>query len=282
MSRLGWKRWILTATVIGAAVGLIAAARTPNRYRSEALIRVRVESVPETSARSSDAPPLSVVLQLSVGQDILSRTRLERLIGQFDLYPDERRHWPMETVVEQMRKDVVISPQGDDSLRVGFVGTEPRTVMRVAERLTALFIQEAQQDREVLVKQTHEFIWSQELDVRRRLITQKQQLGAARKAGSAEAETLAIESEALEATFKDLLSKLEDSQRARDLDRRQKGQWLSVIEVARLPEPLSPDRRLYAGGGAALGLVIGCLLWTVVMRTRSKRPTARQSGLAEA
>ena len=262
MSRLGWKRWILTATVIGAATGLIAAARTPNRYRSEALIRVSVESVPGTSVRPSETPPISVVLQQSVGQNILSRTRLERLIEEFNLYADERRYSVVETVVEQMRKDVVISPQGDDSLRVGFVGTEPRTVMRVAERLTALFIQEAQQDRQVLAEQTHEFIWSQELDVRRRLITQKQQLSAARKAGRVEAETLAIESEALEATFKDLLSKLEDSQRARDLDRRQKGQWLSVIEAARLPEPLSPDRRLYAGGGAAVGLAIGCLLWS--------------------
>ena len=139
MIRFGWTSWMLTATVVGAGAGLVTAAGTPHRYRSEALILVVPQRVPDTYVRSSVTTPMSARLQ-SIGQMILSRTRLERMIQEFNLYAEERRHALMEDVIEIMRKNVDFTPQSDDSFRVGFVGTEPRTVMKVAERLAALFI----------------------------------------------------------------------------------------------------------------------------------------------
>ena len=101
MIRFGWTSWMLTATVVGAAAGLVTAARTPHRYRSEALILV----VPPACAgdlrpierdHAAERPSSDPSARL-----ILSRTRLERMIQEFDLYAEERRHALMEVVVEQ-------------------------------------------------------------------------------------------------------------------------------------------------------------------------------------
>jgi len=278
MIRFGWTSWMLMATGVGAAPGLFTAARIPARYRSEALILVVPQRVPETYVRSTVTTATSDRVQ-SLDQMILSRARLEPLIEEFNLYPEERQRAVMEDVIENMRKNVDIKPQSDDSFRIGFVGTEPRTVMKVAERLAALFIQENRQHREQLAEGTNEFIQAQLENLRTRLVQHKQQLNAARHAGRPEAETMAIEAEVLEARFKDLLTKLEDSRMASNLEHRQVGEQFTLLDPPRVAEgPFSPDRRLYAGIGAVAGLAAGLLLSFVIRWTRS-RGNARQQAL---
>ena len=110
-------------------------------------------------------------------------------------------------------------------------------------------------------KAPNQFLEAQLEGLRTRLIRQKQQLNAARHAGSPQAETMAIESEVLEATFRDLLTKLEDSQLASNLEHRQIGEQFKLLDPARVAEgPFSPDRRIYAGVGAVAGLAAGLRL----------------------
>ena len=84
----------------------------------------------------------------------MSRTRLERIITDLNLYVDERRLGIMEDVVERMRRAITVTIVKGDAFQVGFVGQDPRTVMKVAERLSSLFIEESIRDREVLVEGT--------------------------------------------------------------------------------------------------------------------------------
>ena len=88
----------------------------------------------------------------------------------------------------------------------------------------------------MLAEQTNEFIQGQLEDLRTRLIRQKQQLNAARHAGSPQAETLAIEYEVLEATFKDLLTKLEESRMSVNLDRHQIGEQFTLLDPPGWPK----------------------------------------------
>ena len=126
----------------------------------------------------------------------------------------------------------------------------------------------------MLAESTNEFLQAQLEELRTRLIRQKQQLNAARHAGSPEAETMAIESEVLEATLKDVLTKLEDSQLATSLERRQIGEQFTLLDTARVAErPFSPDRRIYAGIGAVAGLAVGLLLSFVIRWTRLRGKT---------
>ena len=270
MTGVGWKSWIVTAATVGAGVGLVIAARKPHIYRSEALVSVVRPRVPDTLGRPAVTPPMSTGVE-SIRQLILTRPSLERLSREFNLYPEERRQARMEEVFARMRSSVDITGLSDDVLRVSFVGDDSRTVMEVAQRLASLIIQANQFDRERLAQSQGEIRQAQLDQLDNRLSWRAQELNAARHSGSPEAETLAIEHEVIEATFKDLLTKGEDSAFAAKLDRPMVEQF-TLLEPAREAErPFSPDRRIYAGTGAVAGLAAGLLLSFVIRWTRSTR-----------
>jgi uncharacterized protein involved in exopolysaccharide biosynthesis len=97
------RKWaiILPFLVIGLGA-VIISHYLPNKYRSETLILVVPQQVPETYVRSTVTSRIEDRLQ-SISQQILSRTRLEKIIQDFNLYASERRTQIMEDIVERMR-----------------------------------------------------------------------------------------------------------------------------------------------------------------------------------
>ncbi len=183
LRRRAWL--ILVPLAVLSAVATIYAIRLPNQYRSETLILVVPQRVPESYVRSTVTTKIEDRLG-SIQQQILSRTRLERIIQDFDLYKNQRTTGLMEDVVEAMRRDITTQVVKGDAFRVTYVGEDARTVMRVTERLASLFIEENLRDREVLAEGTNEFIESQLLDARRRLLEQEQKVEEYRRRYSGE------------------------------------------------------------------------------------------------
>jgi polysaccharide chain length determinant protein (PEP-CTERM system associated) len=170
------RRWYILAPFVAVSLGTaIVASYLPNRYRSETLILVVPQRVPETYVRSTVTARIEDRLQ-SISQQILSRSRLERIINDLGLYAEERKLMTMEDVVGRMRGDIQPIEVRGDSFRIAFVGDEPRTVTEVTQRLASLFIEENLRDREVLAEGSYEFLDSQLEDARRRLKEQEQQL----------------------------------------------------------------------------------------------------------
>ncbi len=61
--------------------------------------------------------------------------------------------------------------------------------------------------------------------------------------------------------YDDLLSKMNQSKMATDLEKRQEGEQFSVMDQANLPDaPFSPKRSLFLGSGAAFGLALGLIV----------------------
>lgn len=175
---MAWKRrwFIVVPALIIAAATFTWSYFLPNRYRAQATILVVPQRVPESYVRSTVTADLSERLT-TIKEQILSRTRLERIIEEFNLYQEERRTLIMEDIVEQMRlRDVRVGlaprRRGEDatSFTVGFESSNPRTAMQVAERLASMFVQENLQDREVLADSTTQFLQALLDDARRRLI----------------------------------------------------------------------------------------------------------------
>ena len=109
-----WRRkWLVLVPFVLIAVTTVAVTRRlPNRFRSEALVLVVPQQIPESYVQ----PTVRVRLEdrlASFNQQILSRTRLEQIVREFDLYPSERKTHLMEDVIERMRtQDIDVQTAG--------------------------------------------------------------------------------------------------------------------------------------------------------------------------
>ena len=178
-----WRRkWIGIVPFVLIAIGtMIGTQFIPNRYRSSTQVLVVPQQVPKDYVEPTVTSALAQRLQ-AITQQILSRTRLERVIQDFNLYPEQRKTELMEDVVALMRRDidVTIGRAGRRSepsyFTVSFEYGEPRTAMQVTDRLASLFISENLQDRTVQADQTSQFLQTQLDDARRRLTDHEQKL----------------------------------------------------------------------------------------------------------
>ena len=173
--------WLLVVPfAVVAATTAVVSRELPDMYRSDTLILVVPQRVPENFVKATVTTRIEDRLQ-SISQQILSRTRLERIIQDFNLYAAERKNGIMEDIVDKMRKDILVDVVKGDAFRVSYVGRDPRTVMKVTDRLSSLFIEENLRDREVLAEGTDQFLEAQLEDARRRLAEQEKKLEEYRK-----------------------------------------------------------------------------------------------------
>jgi polysaccharide chain length determinant protein (PEP-CTERM system associated) len=171
------RLWILLVPVAVIGAGTAVWSRyLPDRFRAETVILVVPQKVPESYVRSTVTTRIEDRLQ-SLQQQIMSRTRLERVIQDFNLYPEARKSGIMEDIVQRMRlNDIGIQVVRGDAFRISYMGDNPRTVQRVAERLAAMFIEENLREREQQAEGTNQFLEAQLEEARRRLIEQEKKL----------------------------------------------------------------------------------------------------------
>src|SRR5262245_28459109 len=123
------RRWaILVPFAIGVAVAPLLSRLEAERYRSETLIMVVPQRVPDSYVKPTVTESVEERLP-AITDQILSRSRLERIIQEMDLYKEERQRNVMEDVVAQMRRDVNTGVIGKDadSFRVSYVSHDPET-----------------------------------------------------------------------------------------------------------------------------------------------------------
>lgn len=162
------RRWLmLIAFLLGWGVIAGAAWLLPSKYRSETLIMVEQQKVPEHYVVSNVASDLQNRLQ-SMSEQILSRTRLETIINNSNLYPKERAHTDLDSLIERMRNDISIdlvrTPGNNQQLtafKVSFSAPSPRVAQQVTSALTSLFIEENLRTREQQSEQTTAFLEDQ-------------------------------------------------------------------------------------------------------------------------
>ena len=106
------RAWLIIIPIaIGTAAAVTVGERLPRKYRSETLIMVVPQRIPEAYVKA--AATMSIEDRLATLQDqLLSRSRLEQIILDLDLYPSLRRKVPMEEVVLQMRTDITLRFEG--------------------------------------------------------------------------------------------------------------------------------------------------------------------------
>ena len=158
------KWYIIVPLVICVLVSFGVYKYLPKVYKATTLILVQPQRVPESYVRSTITDSVASRLN-TIGQEILSRTRLEKVIHEFNLYSEIRNNVPMEGIVEMMRKAVEVkvqtNPQNErtqNSFSISFEDRDPKTVMMVTNKLASLFIEENLKVRESQAEGTSEFL----------------------------------------------------------------------------------------------------------------------------
>lgn len=176
------KWWVITVFLVVSAATAIVAYRMPDTYTSDTLILVDPQKVPESYVKSTVSGDVRNRLG-TLSQQILSATRLQKIIDTLNLYPEERKRLAREDVITYMRHDISVSLVSDfggsqdlQAFRITYSGREARLVAQVANELASLFIDENLKAREQQATGTTEFLQNQLQETRKALEEQEAKL----------------------------------------------------------------------------------------------------------
>lgn len=135
------KWFVLAPALVGVVVMGVLSLFMQDLYSAKATILVEQTSLP-TEFMKSTLPYGPETYVRSLVEQIKSTSRLEKVIMDFNLYPEMRRKRAIEEVVAFMRERVSIESRANDTFSVSFSGEDPETVQKVTNRLTDMFIEE--------------------------------------------------------------------------------------------------------------------------------------------
>jgi succinoglycan biosynthesis transport protein ExoP len=174
------KWWIVfTALAVSITVGVVAL-RLPNMYRSQTIIMVDAQKVPESYVSSTVSSSIADRLA-TIQQQVTSETRVRKLIEGMNLYPELRGYMSDQDIVKKMRKEIVVeavTPPGAQlsAFRIAFSSRQPVVAAQVTNQLTSMFIEENLKAREQQSYGTAEFLESELQKTKKDLDAKEQQL----------------------------------------------------------------------------------------------------------
>jgi polysaccharide chain length determinant protein (PEP-CTERM system associated) len=157
--KIGLRRkwYIIIPFALSVIISFGIYKNMPKEYKASTVILVRAQKVPESYVRATLTEPVTDRLA-TISQEILSRTRLEMIIQEFNLYPAMVNKLHMEEIVDMMKTKIEVKVQRQNAFSISFEGKEPKTVMQVTNKLASMFIEENLKFRESRVEGTSQFI----------------------------------------------------------------------------------------------------------------------------
>ncbi|MDO8834242.1 MAG: hypothetical protein Q7V01_01545 [Vicinamibacterales bacterium] len=173
------RLWIAIPFAVLALANLAFVMSLTHNFRSVATVQVLPEPSANDLVRAAVQPTVGDRLS-SIGQETLTRTRLESIIQELDLYPTMRQSTVMENVINRMRSDIAFQMTDRDVFIVGYTAKDPEVALTVTERLTALFLQENARNRGQRAEAAMDFLATQLEDARKKLEEQEKRVEAFR------------------------------------------------------------------------------------------------------
>jgi len=161
---------VLLPFILTVAAAVTATFVLPKRYTSNTLILIESNKVPERIAPNLTGESANRRLQ-AIRQEILSRTRLERVNSELSPYPKlESRN----DAVERLRAAIDVNFKGDDAFSIDYTHHDPHVAQQVTARLATLFTEESQKSRQQEIAGASEFL-DGELQAARQQLDEKEE-----------------------------------------------------------------------------------------------------------
>ncbi|MDP6981339.1 MAG: hypothetical protein QF570_22485 [Myxococcota bacterium] len=262
----GLKRRGYMASVIAGAVALVVywiAMALPNEYTASAILLVEPQTVNERLVEAGAARvDLNERLNLMTAE-ILSRTRLSRIIEELQLYREKSKTMTRQEIVDQMREQVSVRPVLPELTRglrqtrtpeintfeIFFSSPSAKTAADVAQKIANDFIQEHIDNRVRTTQTSLEFIANEETRLSERIVEVDAALAEIKEKNEASLpENLGNNQRTLERD----MSELRYAQRQLDVARSDQAFWEHQLRAAQamdegaVTDALSPARRVQA------------------------------------
>jgi len=156
------KNYLIWPAVGVFLLSVIIAFAWPPTYRSTSTILIEEQEIPREYVMATVSSYAEQRLQ-TINQRIMSSTRLTEVINRFNLYADLKGRWPMEEIIDKMRKkdvkfelisaDVIDRRTGRPTVAtiafsLAYEGRNPAVVQQVANVLASLYLEENLRVRE--------------------------------------------------------------------------------------------------------------------------------------
>ena len=171
---------VLPFFVVMSAI-LVYCIKAPKIYRSSTLVLIQPQEVPEHYVTPTVTSDVRSRLK-AIAEQILSRSRLEKIIDGYDLYPEARSVGSMYDAVEKMREKIEINfkegmnrHDSPPAFEVAFHGRDPVKVRDVVADLGNIFLEENLEIRAKQAAGTSKFL-ERELERMRDDLRHKEEL----------------------------------------------------------------------------------------------------------
>lgn len=151
-------------------ISIIVALVLPPKFKSSAMIMIEEQQIPTDYIKSTITSYAEERLEM-ITRQIMKYSQLEKIIEHMDLYPEMVDRDDMASAVEELtesvQRETISFREGKKASTVAFSlsyeGSDPKTVQKVTEALSQLYVQEEHKAREKLVSVTADF-FKQELE----------------------------------------------------------------------------------------------------------------------
>jgi polysaccharide chain length determinant protein (PEP-CTERM system associated) len=166
------RRWvlILVLAIVGPPLAYGVSRVLPERFRSQTLVLIEQPTVSNKIVDSLDTSDINQRLS-SMQQQILSRSRLEPIIRQFNLFPQDMNRKSMDELVARLQKAIEVTPiapmsetrtQQLPGFYIAVTLDNARNAQEVCTAVTSLFIEQNLRLRQEHSEVTTQFL-AQEL-----------------------------------------------------------------------------------------------------------------------
>jgi protein tyrosine kinase modulator len=169
-------RHALIPLVVVVILAVAASFVLPKSYTSSTLILMEADKAPIANLGPKvSSEPIAKRL-LSIKEEVLSRSRLEKVATEVNPYPSMMGRVPLSDILDKMRNSTNINVKGLDSFTIEFSHSDPAKAQAVANRMASVFIEETSNIRSAEAAEASTFIESQLEEARHEIETREEAL----------------------------------------------------------------------------------------------------------
>jgi len=165
------KKSFITLFLFVFLIGFVVAIALHPIYKSEAIIRVNEQEIPENYVQSTLDDYVEARVE-KINQQVLNRSSLEKIIKDLKLYSEENDKVNISEIVENFREniglDMIVSemqskPGGKDisvtvAFNLSYEGRDPEVVQLVTDKLANLYVEADTKRKQRVASATTDFL----------------------------------------------------------------------------------------------------------------------------